>query len=52
VISVIGHISMPKNMGVAAGMAAAQKFRSKEWEHKYTYMYWTESDQVKQLLTN
>ena len=45
VVSVIDHIAMPKNMGVAAGIAAQQKFRNKAWSH-FKYMYWTESDQV------
>ena len=46
VVSVVGHIAFPKNMGVAAGMVAAQKFRSGAWE-AFQYMYWTESDQVR-----
>jgi hypothetical protein len=46
IVNVIGHIDMPKNMGVASGVAAAQKFRSGEWAAKYDYMYWTESDQI------
>jgi hypothetical protein len=45
VVSVIDHIAMPKNMGVAAGIAAQHKFRSQAWRH-FKYMYWTESDQV------
>ena len=45
VINVLGHISMPKNMGVALGIAAQQRFRSGAWA-RFKYMYFTESDQV------
>ena len=48
VVSVIGHISMPKNMGVAAGIAAQQRFRNGKYA-RFKYMYWTESDQVQIL---
>ena len=45
VVSVIDNIAMPKNMGVAAGISAQQRFRTKRWSN-FNYMYWTESDQV------
>ena len=47
VVSVVGGISMGKNMGIASGMAAQQLFRNGTWADRYEYMYWTESDQVR-----
>jgi hypothetical protein len=37
VVSVIGHIDDPRQMGVASGLAAQQRFRNGKWSH-FKYM--------------